>query len=67
MSDKCNQFLLKPLEAIQRRSRQDRTSFSWMLDDSNIAYAQALAPQKSVAIVFIQSDSGEQYILGGDR
>ena len=49
----------QPLEAIQRRAREDRTSVSWYLSDANPGMAGNYAQAKSAAIVFINSDSGE--------
>ncbi|KII90196.1 glycoside hydrolase family 3 protein [Plicaturopsis crispa FD-325 SS-3] len=64
-------YLISPLEAIQARARADRTSVFWSLDDNNLGAAASLATGKSAAIVFVQSDSGEQYITvdgnEGDR
>ncbi|KAG5645639.1 hypothetical protein DXG03_005630 [Asterophora parasitica] len=62
---------IQPLDAIQRRAREDRTSVSWFLDDFNLARAGNIAIRKSAAIVFINSNSGEAYITvdgnEGDR
>jgi beta-glucosidase len=56
---------------LQARARKDHTSFSWYFDDWNLDGASAAAVQKDVAIVFLQSDSGEDYITvdgnTGDR
>ncbi|RDB23963.1 putative beta-glucosidase L [Hypsizygus marmoreus] len=64
-------YLVSPLEAIQRRARKDRTSVSWFLDDFNLERAGNIAIRKSAALVFINSDSGEEYITvdgnEGDR
>ncbi|KAF8637156.1 hypothetical protein AX17_003060 [Amanita inopinata Kibby_2008] len=64
-------YLVSPLEAIQRRARQDHISVSWSLNDFDLARAATDAAHKSAAIVFINSDSGEQYITvdgnEGDR
>jgi hypothetical protein len=61
----------QPYEALQARARKDHTSFSWYFDDWNLDGASAAAVQKDVAIVFLQSDSGEDYITvdgnTGDR
>lgn len=61
----------QPLEAIQQRARLDSTSVSWMLDDFDLTRAASSARGKSAALVFINSDSGEQYITvdgnEGDR
>ncbi|KAI0248423.1 beta-glucosidase [Lactifluus subvellereus] len=55
-------YLISPYEALQARARKDHTSFSWYFDDSNLVAAADAAVQKEVAIVFLQSDSGEGYI-----
>lgn len=62
---------LQPLDAIQRRARKDHTSVFWFLDDFDLPAAGNVARKKSAAIVFIASDSGEEYITvdgnQGDR
>ncbi|KAJ7603998.1 glycoside hydrolase family 3 protein [Mycena polygramma] len=55
-------YLISPLEAIQRRARDDRTSVSWILDDFDTDRAGNMAIGRSAALVFISSDSGEDYI-----
>jgi hypothetical protein len=59
------------LEAIQRRARKNRTSVSWFLDNFDLATAGNVVIGKSAAIVFVNSDSGEEYITvdgnEGDR
>ncbi|KAG6849373.1 hypothetical protein H0H93_008977 [Arthromyces matolae] len=64
-------YLISPYEAIQARARKDRTSVSWIFDDFNLPRAGNMAIGKSAAIVFINSDSGEDYITvdgnEGDR
>ncbi|KAJ7902731.1 glycoside hydrolase family 3 protein [Mycena olivaceomarginata] len=64
-------YLVSPLEAIQRRAREDRTSVSWILDDFDKDRAGNMAIGRSAALVFISSDSGEDYITvdgnEGDR
>ncbi|KAJ7262759.1 beta-glucosidase [Mycena haematopus] len=64
-------YLISPLEAIQRRARDDRTSVSWILDDFDTDRAGNMAIGRSAALVFLQSDSGEDYITvdgnEGDR
>ncbi|KAJ7471852.1 glycoside hydrolase family 3 protein [Mycena latifolia] len=64
-------YLVSPLEAIQRRARKDRTSVSWILDDFDTDRAGNMAIGRSAALVFISSDSGEDYITvdgnEGDR
>jgi hypothetical protein len=61
----------QPYEAIQQRAIQDHTSVSWTFNDFPPQTAANLAVQKSVAIVFLNSDSGEGYITvdgnEGDR
>jgi len=64
-------WLVSPLEAIQTRGRKDHTTVSWFLDDFNLVAAGTAVIQKDVAIVFVNSDSGEDYITvdgnEGDR
>ncbi|EGO28584.1 glycoside hydrolase family 3 protein [Serpula lacrymans var. lacrymans S7.9] len=64
-------YLITPYEAIQERARQDGSSIFWDFDDWNTANAQTLVTGQSAAIVFINSDSGEDYITvdgnEGDR
>jgi hypothetical protein len=59
------------LEAIQARARKDKTSISWLLDNFDLPMAGNVAIRKSAALVFINSDSGEDYITvdgnEGDR
>ena len=54
-----------------RLEHADRTSFSWFFNDWDLVGASSAAVQKDVAIVFLQSDSGEDYITvdgnEGDR
>lgn len=64
-------YTITPLEAIQQRAREDRTTVSWLLNDFNLPRAGNMAIRKSAALVFISSDSGEDYITvdgnEGDR
>ena len=64
-------WLKQPYEAIQARARKDHTSFSWFFNDWDLVGASSAAVQQEVAIVFLQSDSGEDYITvdgnEGDR
>jgi hypothetical protein len=64
-------LIAQPYEALQARARKDHTSFSWYFDDYNLTVASIAAVEKEVAIVFLQSDSGEAYITvdgnAGDR
>ncbi|EAU87688.2 extracellular beta-glucosidase [Coprinopsis cinerea okayama7 len=55
-------YLVTPLDAIQRRAREDRTSVSWLLDDFDLPRAGNMARFQSAALVFISADSGEEYI-----
>jgi len=61
----------QPYEAFQARARKDHTSFSWFFNDFNLGGAANAAVQQDVAMVFLQSDSGEGYITvdgnAGDR
>ncbi|KDN36528.1 hypothetical protein RSAG8_10775, partial [Rhizoctonia solani AG-8 WAC10335] len=61
-------YLISPLEALQARAKQDHTSISWHTLDWDTAGAKTRAANKDVAIVFINSDSGERYlIVNGNR
>lgn len=64
-------YLISPYEAIQHRARRNRTSVSWIFDDFDLDRAGNMAIQQSVCLVFINSDSGEDYITvdgnEGDR
>ncbi|QRV99617.1 glycoside hydrolase family 3 protein [Ceratobasidium sp. AG-Ba] len=64
-------YLISPLEAIQQQARADHTSIGWWLNDWDLAGAANAAANSDVAVVFIASDSGEQYITfdgnEGDR
>ncbi|CAE6511818.1 unnamed protein product [Rhizoctonia solani] len=64
-------YLISPLEAIQQRARTDHTTIGWWLNDWDTAGAATAAANKDVALVFVASDSGEQYITvdgnQGDR
>ncbi|KAK7681535.1 hypothetical protein QCA50_015267 [Cerrena zonata] len=68
-----NQFpyLITPLEAIQARARQDRSGVSWFLDDFDTAGAANASVGQEVALVFVNTDSGEEYLIvdgnEGDR
>ncbi|KAF9452890.1 glycoside hydrolase family 3 protein [Macrolepiota fuliginosa MF-IS2] len=52
-------YLVTPLDAIQRRAREDHTSVFWFFDDFNLPRAGNVARKKSAALVFISADSGE--------
>ncbi|KAF8346638.1 glycoside hydrolase family 3 protein [Amanita rubescens] len=64
-------YLISPYEAIQRRAAKDHTTFAWTFRDFDLTTAASYATQKSAAIVFINADSGEDYIIvdgnEGDR
>ncbi|KAI0753721.1 glycoside hydrolase superfamily [Fomes fomentarius] len=64
-------YLITPLEAIQQRARQDRSSVHWFLNDWDLAGAASTALDHDVALVFVNADSGEGYITvdgnEGDR
>lgn len=55
-------YLISPYEAIQARAREDQTTVSWDFDNWNLDQAGNDAIPAEVAIVFINSDSGEAYI-----
>ncbi|CAE6511805.1 unnamed protein product [Rhizoctonia solani] len=55
-------YLISPLEAFQQRAKVDHTSIGWWLNDWDTVGAATTAANKDVAIVFISSDSGEEYI-----
>ena len=65
------EWTIQPYEAFQARARKDHTSFSWFFDDFNLVGAATAAVQQDVALVFLQSDSGEGFIAvdgnAGDR
>jgi beta-glucosidase len=64
-------YLISPYEAIQRRAAKDHTLIAWTFNDFDYPTAAQYATGKSAAIVFINSDSGEDYITvdgnEGDR
>ncbi|TCD69440.1 hypothetical protein EIP91_007566 [Steccherinum ochraceum] len=64
-------YLIDPLGAIQVRARQDRSLVSWYLDNFNLPGAASAVQGQDVAIVFVNADSGEQYLTvdgnEGDR
>ncbi|KAG1735614.1 uncharacterized protein EDB91DRAFT_1083699 [Suillus paluster] len=64
-------YLISPLEGIQHRARQDGSSVFWAFDDWNTPLVSIMAFGQAVALVFINSDSGEGYITvdgnEGDR
>ncbi|KAG9313178.1 family 3 glycoside hydrolase [Chiua virens] len=64
-------YLISPYEAIQARAIVDQTSLSWDFDDWDLDEAGNSVVDKEVAMVFVNSDSGEGYITvdgnPGDR
>jgi beta-glucosidase len=66
-------ILVSPYEALQRRAAQDGTALSWTFDDYAYNKTKAIADERTVdvALVFLQSTSGEEYLTvdgnGGDR
>jgi beta-glucosidase len=63
--------LVDPLSAITTRAANDGTTITSSLSDSDLVAAATIATGTDVAIVFINSDSGEDYITvegnEGDR
>lgn len=55
-------YLISPYEAIQQRARLDGSSVNWWFEDFSPIGAGGVAFGKDVAIVFLNSDSGEGYI-----
>jgi beta-glucosidase len=59
------------LDAIQRKAREFHTSVSYFLDGFDLPRAGNIATRQSAALVFVVSDSGEDYITvdgnEGDR
>ncbi|KAF9649723.1 beta-glucosidase [Thelephora ganbajun] len=55
-------YLISPIEAIQARAGRDGTAINWYFDDFNLGDAQNVARGTDAAIVFIKSDSGEEYL-----
>ena len=55
-------YLVSPIEAIQARARKDGTVINWSFDDFDTSEAQNIARGTDATLVFIKSDSGEEYI-----
>ena len=53
-------YLITPLEAIQQRAREDRSSVGWFLDNWDLTGAAGTALGQDVALVFVNADSGEE-------
>ncbi|WWC86304.1 uncharacterized protein L201_001177 [Kwoniella dendrophila CBS 6074] len=71
-SGTCNfPYLVDPLEAISLQARKDGTTLDWWFNDFDTGSAQYWATGYDVALVGINSDSGEGYITvdgnEGDR
>ncbi|KAK8865976.1 hypothetical protein IAR55_001126 [Kwoniella newhampshirensis] len=64
-------YLVDPLEAISLQARHDRSTLTWWLQDFDTDGAATTATGAEVALVGINSDSGEGYITvdgnEGDR
>ncbi|PRP87808.1 glycoside hydrolase family 3 protein [Planoprotostelium fungivorum] len=64
-------YLITPLEAINSRAREHQLSVDHCLDDYDYVRAKDVAANSETAIVFVNSNSGEQYITfdgnEGDR
>ncbi|KIP12630.1 glycoside hydrolase family 3 protein [Phlebiopsis gigantea 11061_1 CR5-6] len=64
-------YLVAPIDAITARAKQDGTTVSSSLSDTDLNGAASTAAGKDVALVFINADSGEGYITvegnAGDR
>ncbi|THU81666.1 glycoside hydrolase family 3 protein [Dendrothele bispora CBS 962.96] len=56
-------YLISPYEAIQARARQNRSTLvDWDFMNFDLNTAMQRAARKDVAFVFVNSDSGEDYI-----
>ncbi len=55
-------YLVSPLEAIQARAIESNTIVNWQLNDLDLPRSQQAAANAEVAMVFINSDGGEEYI-----
>lgn len=51
----------QPYEAIQVHARDDQTILSWTFDNWDLETAASTVVDQEVAIVFVNSDSGEVY------
>ncbi|RPB29285.1 glycoside hydrolase family 3 protein [Terfezia boudieri ATCC MYA-4762] len=65
------EYLVSPLEAIQRQAAQDGSKISAILNNTLLAEVESDSSKQDVCLVFINSDSGEGYITwdnnAGDR
>ncbi|KLT38343.1 putative beta-glucosidase [Cutaneotrichosporon oleaginosum] len=55
-------YLVDPLQAISFRAQQDRSTLNWHLNNWDLAGAAKVASGADVALVGVNSVSGEQYI-----
>jgi beta-glucosidase len=64
-------YLVSPLTAVQNELLLHDSQIQFVINGSDVASVTALAPLASVALVFVNADSGEQYITvdgeEGDR
>ncbi|EKM59357.1 glycoside hydrolase family 3 protein [Phanerochaete carnosa HHB-10118-sp] len=64
-------YLIDPLSAIQTRAIKDHTSVTWWRSNWELGGLASAVLEQSVAIVFVNADSGEGYITvdgnAGDR
>lgn len=60
-------YLVDSLSSISLQAREDGTILNWWLDDWNLSNASYWASVAEVAIVGINSDSGEGYITVDDN
>ncbi|KAI0095309.1 cellulose-binding beta-glucosidase [Irpex rosettiformis] len=64
-------YLIAPVDAITTRAKQDGTTVTSSLSDTDLTGAANAASGKDIAFVFITADSGEGYITvegnAGDR
>lgn len=64
-------YLISPLTAIQNELLLHDSQIQFVINGSDVASVNALAPLASVALVFVNADSGEDYITvdgaEGDR
>ncbi|BEI80764.1 hypothetical protein CcaverHIS002_0112930 [Cutaneotrichosporon cavernicola] len=55
-------YLVDPLQAISVRAQKDRSTLNWHFNNWDLNGAKKVAASAEVAIVGINSDSGEEYI-----
>ncbi|KAI1157740.1 glycosyl hydrolase family 3 N terminal domain-containing protein [Nemania serpens] len=54
-------YLVSPATALEKQARADKTAFSNVKSNWNLAAARAAASKASTAIVFVNANSGEGY------